>query len=69
MKSIAAEPLSLENLGWGGWWIPSSFHPIYEVRGLETGLDDLPTSGVLGMNFMRQAIKKKREEAKGGQQS
>mmetsp|Transcript_69932 Transcript_69932/g.167865 ORF Transcript_69932/g.167865 Transcript_69932/m.167865 type:complete len:852 (+) Transcript_69932:105-2660(+) len=36
-----------------------------QVKGLETGLDDLPTKGILGMSFMRQAIQRKREAAKG----
>eukprot|EP00971_Amphidinium_carterae_P112297 2224448-Amphidinium_carterae.1 len=38
---------------------------IDQVKGLADGTDDLPTSGILGMGFMRQAIQRKREAAKG----
>jgi U3 small nucleolar RNA-associated protein 14 len=34
-----------------------------EIKSLENG-GDLPTTGILGMNFMREAIKRKRESAK-----
>lgn len=37
---------------------------VKEIKGLETGEDDLPAKGILGMNFMRNAIKQKRELAK-----
>merc|ERR1712203_542454 len=36
---------------------------VHELKDLEAG-GELPTSGILGMNFMRDAIKRKRDSAK-----
>lgn len=37
---------------------------VKEIKSLEQTEGELPTTGILGMNFMRDAIKRKREDAK-----